>query len=266
MTERESPLRIVLVDDEPLGRASLRSLLAKDPGVELVAECANGLEAVAAVRAERPDILFLDIQMPGMTGFEVVEELEEDDLPVVVFATAFDQYALDAFEVHAVDYLLKPFDDERFRVALERAKQRVERESAAALREQLSDLLSTVVAGKPAQEDSSKLSTKLSIHREGRVDLVDTEDLVWVEAADQYVMLHTVRGDFLMRESMGKLEVSLDPARFLRTHRSAIVALDQVCALERLGGGVGRVQLASGAWLPVSRSRMASVKARLAAR
>jgi two-component system, LytTR family, response regulator len=263
MTEPANRPRVIFADDEPLGRATLRSLLEQDGGVEIVAECANGLEALEAVRSERPDILILDIEMPGMTGFEVAQELEDEGPPVIVFATAFDEYAVGAFEVHAADYLLKPFDDERFAKALARAKQRVGGESPIAVRDQLSDLLSTLAANKPARSDSPEIVSRLTIHREGRVELVETDELIWVEAADQYVMLHTTRGNFLMRESMGKLEHILDPVRFQRTHRSTIVALDQVRVLERVGGGVGRVQITNGEWLPVSRSRMAGLKARL---
>ncbi|MCB9914021.1 MAG: response regulator transcription factor [Planctomycetes bacterium] len=263
MSEPARKLRVVFADDEPLGRATVRTLLERDPGVEVVAECKNGVEAVAAVRRERPDILILDIEMPGLSGLEVVEELEDDEPPVVVFATAYDHYAVHAFDVHAVDYLLKPFDDERFATALGRAKERASRENGATLRERLSDLLETLTERQAATARREPATTRLSIHREGRVDLIDTADLVWVEAQDQYVMLHTRRGDFLMRESMGKLEQTLDPARFLRTHRSAIVALDQVRTLERQSGGVGRVQLANGLWLPVSRSRMSTVRAHL---
>lgn len=263
MSEASQPMKVVFADDEPLSRATMRKLLARDPNIKVVAECANGVEVVDAVRSERPDILILDIQMPGLTGFEVVEELEDEGPPVIVFATAYDQYALHAFEVHAVDYLLKPFDDERFEKAMERAKLRAERESRAVVGEQLSGLLETLNKDRTEQPSSEPALTRLTIHREGRVDVVNTEDLVWIESADQYVMLHTAQGEFLMREAMSNLERRLDPQRFLRIHRSAIVALDQVRSLERLGSGVGRVQLLSGLWLPVARSRMASLKTRL---
>lgn len=263
MSESGRTMRVVFADDEPLSRATMRKLLARDPGVEVVAECANGVEAVRAVRSERPDILILDIQMPGLTGFEVVEELEDEDPPVIVFATAYDQYALDAFEVHAVDYLLKPFDDERFQKAIERAKLRAERDSRAVVGEQLSGLLETLNEGRSADGADEPVLTRLTIHREGRVDVVETDDLIWIESADQYVMLHTAEGEFLMREAMSKLERSLDPQRFLRVHRSAIVALDQVRSLERLSSGVGRIHLKDGLTLPVARSRMATLKARL---
>ncbi|HIG11841.1 MAG: LytTR family DNA-binding domain-containing protein [bacterium] len=262
MAEAARRVRVIFADDEPLGRASLRSLLEADPEVEIVGECVNGVEALKAVRSERPELLFLDIQMPGLSGFEVAEELEEDP-PVIIFATAFDQYALAAFEVNAVDYLLKPFDDERFRQALLRAKQRLASNSARTVGEELSGLLATLAAQRSAAADPQEIVTRLTIPREGRMDLVETVDLHWVEASDQYVMLHTAHGEFLMRESMGRLERILDPEAFQRTHRSTIVAVHQIRTLERLGGGVGRIQIADGTWLPVSRSRMASVRARL---
>jgi two-component system, LytTR family, response regulator len=265
MGETDRKLRVVLADDEPMGRASIKALLARDSEIELVAECANGMEAVAAVREMSPDILFLDVQMPGMGGFDVIEALEAGELPVIVFATAYDQYAVDAFEVHAVDYLLKPFDDERFATALSRAKDRVVSRSTEEQERDASELL-TAIRDSTADtaERQEGITRRLSIHREGRVDIVDTDDLQWVEAADQYVQLHTTGGDLLMRKSMSYLEANLDPERFLRTHRSAIVAIAEIRTLERHGNGGGRVRISDGIWVPVSRSRMAVLRKRLA--
>ncbi len=264
MSPSDRVLRVVVADDEPMGRASIVALLARDRRVQVVAECANGMETVAAIREHRPDVLFLDVQMPGMGGFDVIHALEPGELPVVVFATAYDQYAVEAFEVHAVDYLLKPFDDERFATALERAKERVlsqsvdEREQAASqVKAAVSDSTNDIA------ENEGGVTRRLTIHREGRVDVVDTDDLQWVEAADQYVQLHTADGVFLMRKSMTYLEKHLDPDRFLRVHRSAIVAMEQIRSLERIGTGGGRVRISDGTWIPVSRSRMAPLRARL---
>ncbi|MFT7668992.1 MAG: two-component system LytT family response regulator [Planctomycetota bacterium] len=255
-------LRVVLADDEPMARLSVKSLLSKDEGVQLVAECANGMQAVEAVREHKPDILFLDIQMPGMGGFEVLETLDEEELPTVVFATAFDRYAVEAFDASAVDYLLKPFDDERFFRALERAKDQVgkRKESAEQVGELLAKYGQTI---SDEQEASNGPLMRITIPREGRIDVVETAELFWIEAADQYVDLHTKNGVFLMRESMAKLERCLDPTRFQRIHRSVIVALDAVRALERQPGGTGRVQVADDKWLPVSRSRYTALKARI---
>lgn len=262
MSSSSQTYRVLVVDDEPMARLSVRSLLEKDEQVEVVGEAINGLQAVKQVREQRPDILFLDIQMPGMGGFDVVEFLDEAELPVIVFATAFDQYALDAFNVSAADYLLKPFDDERFALALERAKLRVGSDGDRA--QQVENLLTSyggTIASEQAQAGGP--SQQLKIMREGGIDLIDASELLWVEAADQYVQLHTKRGTFLMRESMGKLERTLDPDLFQRVHRSAIVRLALIRTLERQSGGTGRVLVDDETWLPVSRSRYTSLKARL---
>lgn len=264
MNDLPSKIRVALADDEPMARASIRALLGRDPEIELVAECNNGMEAITAVRDLSPEILFLDVQMPGMDGFDVVDVLSPDELPVVVFATAFDQYAVGAFDVHAVDYLLKPFDDERFATALQRAKERVRGDLVAEQARQIAGVLSTLdERDADAAKPTGELARRLTIHREGRVDIVGTDDLIWVEAADQYVQLHTPDGVFLMRESMSHLQAILDPERFHRIHRSAIVALEHIRALERHSGGGGRVRIGESTWVPVSRSRMAELRARL---
>lgn len=257
-------LRVAIADDEPLARATLRGLLEADPEVELVAECRNGDEAVSAVRAEAPDLLFLDVQMPGRDGFAVLDELGEDDSPRVVFVTAYDRYALRAFDVHAVDYLLKPFTDERFRQALGRAKAALAQEGAGGMGPEVAELLSAREAqGDPADSAPAAPLERLSIHREGRIELVETAAIEWIEAADQYVQIHADDGTHLMRESLSRLERRLDPARFLRVHRSALVALDRVRSLESTGSGTGRLLLASGTTVPVSRARAPRVRERL---
>ncbi len=267
MTDTDKKLGVIVVDDEPMARGSLRTLLAKDSEVELLHECRNGREAVDAVREHAPQILFLDIQMPGMTGFDVIAELDEDETPVVVFATAYDQYALRAFEVSAVDYLLKPFDDERFRSALERAKERAGKNVGdPGMGPELSTLLDSVTR-KDVEDDPDPDGdlpwTKLAIHRKGRLDLLDTSEVDWVEAADQYVQVHIGTNVHLMRQSMSKLEKCLDPERFYRVHRSAIVAIDGVRRLEMLGGGSARILLGTDTWVPVSRSRLPGLKQRI---
>lgn len=233
------PLRVLVVDDEPYARATLVKLLADARDVELVGECANGEEALESVRALTPDLVFLDVEMPACDGLSFLDALPEEARPAVVFTTAHDRYATRAFDEQAVDYLLKPFSDERFHVALERAVERFR--SAPA----------------PRRPESLK---RLSIHREGRIELVDVADVEWIQSADQYVRIHTGESEHLMRQSMSELERALDPARFARVHRSAIVALDRVTRLETAGRGTGRVLLASGTWVPVSRSRVAAVR------
>lgn len=256
-------LRVLIVDDEPMARASLVHLLAGDDEVEIVGQCSDGLEALAAIRSDKPDLVFLDIQMPGKTGLEVLEELDDDERPQIVFCTAYDQYAVRAFEVHALDYLLKPFDDARFARALGRAKK-------ASGQPGLGDLLSQV-DGRGTQafgEMEPPTGTvdapgRITIHREGRVDIVEVETIDWIEAADQYVRLHTSGGEMLMRASMGHMESTLEGYDFLRVHRSAIVALSRVKSLESRGGGIGRLLLQDGTWVPVARARMAGVRKRL---
>ena len=259
----EPRMKCVIVDDEPLARSTLRKLVHEDAELELVAECANGREALAAVIAQRPELLILDVQMPGLDGFEVVDELD-GDVPLVIFATAYDRFALRAFEVHAVDYLLKPFDDERFREALTRAKARRKLEQVAVLSQQLSALLESVRAAPPAAPVAAqRYLERLSIAHTGRVELVDTADIVWIEAADQYVLIHTATSEHLLRQPLADLETKLDPARFARIHRSAIVALPHIRRFDRDAGGTVKVLVCKDLWLPVSRSRTASSREKL---
>ncbi len=259
----EAKLRVLIVDDEPMARATLTELLGKDGDVELIGEAADGNQALASIRQLQPDLVFLDIHMPAKDGLEVLEELSEDERPRVIFTTAYDKYAVRAFEVHALDYLLKPFDDARFDQALDRAKRAAQRESG----EGLTDLLKAVgTRGKAGLESVEPAEgriedpDRISIHREGRIDVVEVDTIEWIEAADQYVRLHTKSGELLMRASMSHMEQTLDPDRFLRVHRSALVPLDRVRTLESRGGGIGRLLLADGTWVPVARARMASVR------
>lgn len=260
MPEAPSILRVVIVDDEPRARASLRKLLEADCEVELVGECANGREAVEAARAHAPDLMFLDVQMPGMTGLQVLEELVGDERPAVIFTTAYDQYALEAFDEHAVDYLLKPFDDERFLRALTRAKERIRSEALANVGRKVADIVASMGRSALESEDRPAYAERLSVHREGAIELIEVTDIEWIEAADQYIRLHTRDSERLMRQAMGELEKILDPARFVRTHRSAIVALEAIVRLESQSGGTGRVLLRGGSWVPVSRSRIPAIR------
>jgi two-component system LytT family response regulator len=261
MTEPNPKLRAIIADDEPLARSTLRTLLGADADITLVAECADGAAAVAAVRQHAPDLLLLDVQMPGLGGFDVLAQLGAQVPPLVIFVTAYDRYAIRAFDVHALDYLLKPFDDERFHEALARAKRRHKLERVVGMTQQLSALLDDV-RGAAASNSASPLQ-RLTIHREGQIEVVEVGDIEWIEAADQYVILHTESAEHLLREPLADLEKQLDPARFVRIHRSAIVALARVRKFEREASGVGRVLLAKNQWLPVSRSRVALLRERL---
>jgi two-component system LytT family response regulator len=262
MAEPGHKLRAIVADDEPLARSTLRRLLGADADIALVAECADGAAAVAAVRQHSPDLLFLDVQMPGLGGFDVLAQLGPQVPPLVIFVTAYDRYAIRAFDVHAVDYLLKPFDDERFHEALAQAKRRHKLERLVGMTRQLSALLDDVRGGASSSGLAAPLQ-RLTIHREGQIEVVEVGDIEWIEAADQYVIVHTEQAEHLLREPLADLEQQLDPARFVRIHRSAIVALARVRKFEREASGVGRVLLAKNKWLPVSRSRVAALRERL---
>lgn len=244
-----SPIRVLLVDDEPLVRRGLRSLLAEEAGVEIVGEARNGAEAVSLIQDEAPDLVFLDVQMPGLDGLGVLAALAPEDRPAVVFVTAFDQYAVRAFDLHAVDYLLKPFDPPRFRTALERARERLRPGARAAGQEALSGLLAEL-----QRQTGTGGPDRLAVREGGRIVLVPVEEIDWIEAADNYVRLHRGNRYHLLRESLGRLEETLDPRRFARIHRSAMVNLSRVKALEPAPGGEYDVILTDGRRLTLSRS------------
>jgi two-component system LytT family response regulator len=239
--------RTLIVDDEPLARERLRRLLETEPDVELIGECADGRTAVAAIREQTPDLVFLDVQMPELNGFEVLEQLRGGRLPLVVFVTAYDQFALKAFEVHAVDYLLKPFDRERFQVTWRRAQDQLRHQRAGELNQRLSALLDDL---KPP----SKAVDRLAVKSSGRVVFVRVEEIDWVEAADNYVELHVGEESHLHRETMADLEQMLPPGRFMRISRSTIVNVDRIKELQPLFHGEYAVILRNGTRLTLSRS------------
>jgi two-component system LytT family response regulator len=241
-------LRILIVDDEPLARERVRALLLSETSAEIIGECSNGIEAIASIRNERPDIVFLDMQMPGADGLQVVNQLPPGERPAIIFITAHDRFAVDAFGVHATDYLLKPFDPERFKQALARATEQIRARRAGDLNAKLETLLADAV---PAQKKPSRLAFKT----DGRVVFLKPEEIVRVEAADNYVLLHLVDAPRLMlRETMSALEERLGPD-FARVNRSAIVRLDQVKELQPTFHGDYTVVLRDGTRLPLSRSQ-----------
>lgn len=241
--------RVLVVDDEPLARERLRKLLEKEPEIELVGECSDGASAVQAIQTQSPDMVFLDVQMPELDGFGVVAQVGRDKMPAVVFTTAHDQFALKAFEVHAVDYLLKPFDKERFQTALRRAIEQVQRRQSGDLSQRLSSLLADVQSG-----PRSKYASRIAVKSSGRVVFVKVDDIDWVEAADNYVSLHVGNEEHLHRETMAALEAQLPPANFMRISRSTIVNVDRIKELQPLFHGEYSVILRSGAKLTLSRS------------
>ncbi|HKV73028.1 MAG TPA: LytTR family DNA-binding domain-containing protein [Gemmatimonadales bacterium] len=254
-----APLRVVVVDDEPLVRVGLRRTLAAIPGVELVADCRHGLEAIKVIRSQRPDLVLLDIQMPGLTGFDVVTALDQAERPAIVFVTAFDEHAVRAFEVQAVDYLLKPFDDERVARAIERARQRLEADRVLAGTTGLAGLVGVL-------NDRSPWLERLLVRERGRTEVVAIDEVEWFEAADNYVRLHLGARREVVRETLSGLERRLDPARFCRVHRSIIVNLSRVRRLAVAQSGDGEATLQSGASIPVSRGSRKSLEEALAGR
>jgi two-component system LytT family response regulator len=260
MSAEAKKIRTLIVDDEPLARRTIRNLLADDPEVEIIGECAGGAEAVESIRRRPPDLLFLDIQMPGMDGFDVLSAVELERISAVIFVTAYDAYALKAFEVHALDYLLKPFTDERFREALARAKSHVELREARGLAESLRAFLSGRVtseeetAAAPAPKKGGYL-TRFMVKVGGRVIFINPSDVDWIEADNYYVKLHVGGRAHLLRLSMKELEERLDPKTFWRTHRSAIINLDRVKELHQHPSGEYVVVLRDGTELKLSRAR-----------
>jgi two-component system LytT family response regulator len=249
-------VRVLVADDEPLARERLRTLLAREEWVDLVAECPNGTEAIDAIGRLQPDLVLLDIQMPGASGFEVIEAVGPERMPLVVFVTAFDRYALRAFDVHALDYLLKPFDRERFHEALLRARQHLERRGTGDLERRLLELVQDL---KP----SSQRLERFVIKSGGRVFFVRSEEIDWIEAAGNYVKLHVGNDTHLFRETMNALEAQLDPDTFFRIHRSHIVNIERVKELQPWFNGEYVVFLRSGTRLTLSRGYREKLQERI---
>ena len=230
-------LKAAIVDDEELARGYIRELLGPHPDIEIVADCANGFEAVKAIGETAPDLLFLDVQMPKLDGFEVLELIDPTRTPVVIFITAYDQYAMRAFDAHAVDYLLKPFDAARFERALERARRRLGERQVP----------QPVIARATVRE-------RIVVKDGARVHVIPIGKLDYVEAQDDYVALHSEGRSYLKQQAIGEIEAMLDPARFVRIHRSAIVNLERIARIEPYGKDSRLAILTDGTRLPVSRS------------
>ncbi|HEX8944545.1 MAG TPA: LytTR family DNA-binding domain-containing protein [Gemmatimonadaceae bacterium] len=239
-------IRAVIVDDEELARDRIQTLLEQQPDVEVVGVCTDGPSAVETIDRTQPDLVFLDVQMPGMDGFEVVDNLERTKMPAVVFVTAHDAHALRAFEIHALDFLLKPFDQTRFEKALERARGQLGRNKGTVLDSRLVSLLEEL-------HEERKYSERLIVKSSGRVFFVRTEEIDWVEASGNYVKIHTKSDAHLLRESMKNMEAKLDPKTFVRIHRSAIVNIDHIKELEPWFHGEYIVIMRDGTRLTASR-------------
>jgi two-component system, LytTR family, response regulator len=234
----------LIVDDEPLAREGVRLNLEGEPDVEVVGECGDGPSAVQAIRTLNPDLVFLDVQMPGLDGFGVLEELAADRMPVVIFVTAYDEFALRAFDAHALDYLLKPFDAERFQKALARARRQLSNQEVIGTR--LITMLEEL-HGRTRPVD------RLAVRTGGRIIFLRTDEIDWIEAEGNYARLHVGGKAYLLRETMSNLEGKLDPRSFVRIHRSTIVRIDRIREMEPLFQGEYQVTLNEGTRLTSSR-------------
>ncbi len=263
-------LRILIVDDEPLARQRLEDLLQQEAGVEIVGTADNGDAAIQGIRDWKPDLLFLDVQMPGKTGLDVVREIGAEAMPATIFVTAYDQYALKAFELAAVDYLVKPFDDERFEQAFRRARRVIELEEVGRLRTQLLAVLQGGGPGAAAGATGgggdgrrAEFLERIAVETKGQVRVVPVKQIDYIVASGPYAELYVGDKRYIIRERMQTLEERLDPTRIFRIHRSAIVPLDQVETLRRTPGGDNALQLRGGVRLKVSRSRFEELEKRM---
>ena len=240
-------IRAIIVDDEPPARNKIRELLKTDPDVEIIDECSNGREAVQTIVAKSPDLMFLDIQMPELDGFGVIEAIGPDQLPAVIFVTAYDHYAVQAFEIHAVDYLLKPFDRQRFQTALDRAKTHIQPDHRKELNQQLNSILHDLRG--PARQHE-----RFVVKSGGRVFFLKNDEIDWIEAAGNYVRVHVGKEAHLLRETMNAIAKKLDPAFFIRIHRSTFVNIEKIKELQPWFHGEHVVILRDGTQLTMSRS------------
>jgi two-component system LytT family response regulator len=239
-------LRTLIVDDEPLARDGIRMHLEEQPDVEIIGECADGPAAVEAIRRLEPDLIFLDVQMPGLDGFGVLEKLRDGPVPEVVFVTAYDQFALQAFESHALDYLLKPFDADRFKRSLDRVRTHLRGRRRMMADARLFHLLDDL-------RNKPRYLERIVVRSGGRILILRVDDVDWIESAANYVKLHVGGRTYLLRETMTRMEEMLDPKKFVRIHRSTIVRVERIRMLEPLFQGDFLVILEDGSRLPSSR-------------
>lgn len=260
-----SQIRSLIVDDEPLARERLRELADDAPSVTVVGEAEDGPEAAQAIQDLDPDLVFLDVQMPGMSGIDVIEEVGHEAMPVTVFVTAYDQYAIKAFDLAAVDYLLKPFDDERFEQALSRARKQIENREAEAISHRLLQMLrerDPSLLEEASTRDEPYLE-RIAVQGHGKARIIPVDTITHITADGSYAELHTADDTYVIRERMKTLAARLDPAEFVRVHRSAIVRLNEVELILRSGGGDYAVRLQDGTKVSVSRGRIDELQERL---
>ncbi len=243
----EAKIRALIVDDELLARKFIRRMLKHEPDWELVGEASNGKEAVDTIKLQKPDLVFLDVQMPEMDGFAVLEAVGLGQLPEIVFTTAYEAYAIRAFELHALDYLLKPFDQQRFRDAIKHAKERLHSRQQEDGRRQIGALLERMNSKQPYLD-------RLIIKADGRITFLSTHEIDWIEADDKYVHLHTSKGARMVRQTLTAMETQLDPAKFVRIHRSTMVNVERIKELQPLFNGEYSLHLEDKTRLTLSRT------------
>jgi two-component system LytT family response regulator len=243
-----SKIRALIVDDEVLARRRLKQFLSEIPDIEVIGECEDGRSALAFITEHAPDLLFLDVQMPVMDGFSLIQELNVNQVPAIIFVTAYDEFALRAFEVHALDYLLKPFNRERFRRAVEHARLQIETAHAADFGQRLKHLLADFTL------DDAGHRTRLAVRSNGRTLFISTDEIDWIRAANSYTELHVGRETHLLRETISQLERQLDPRRFVRIHRSTIVNIARIREMSPLFNRDQVLILRDGTRLSVSRT------------
>ena len=257
MTPRD-PITVIIAEDEPVQRRRLARLLGAELDVHIVAQCSGGRDAIMRIREEAPDVVFLDVQMPDCSGFEVLREVGVDRMPVVVFVTAFEQYAVKAFEVHAVDYLLKPYDEARFRVALERARTQVavraggEAPDVDRVRALLAEMLQDIAPAAAAARAST--FEQIAVKVDGAVRILRVDDVDWLETEGNYVRIHVGKESYLLRQTAARMESDLDPRRFVRVHRRYLVNLSRVVEVQPWFGGDAVLVLRDGSKLRLSRT------------
>ena len=240
-------IRTLIVDDEPLARERVMRFLRDESDIAIIGECGDGNEAIKIIRQQKPDLVFLDIQMPEKNGFEVIKSIDAKSVPAIIFVTAYDQYALQAFDVHALDYLLKPFNRERLHRAVKRALENIENRNRGNLDDRLTSLIADLKAEK-------KYLERLVVKSVGRVFFLKTDEIDWIEASGNYLKLHVGRESHLIRETMNGIEAKLNPDKFLRIHRSTVVNIDRIKELHPMFSGDYAVILRNGTELTLSRN------------
>lgn len=244
---KDRNIRVMIVDDEPLARHGLREILSLEQDFEVIAECTDGAEALSEYQNQQPDVLFLDIQMPETDGFDVVKQLPSDELPFIVFITAYNEFALKAFTANALDYVLKPFDSERIQMTLKRIREMVRLKQQAGYSERILKALSSF-------SPTRSYLVRIPIRHAGKIILVSIGDVIWIEAAADYINIHTAKEKFITRESIGEIETQLEPTRFVRIHRSSIINIQHIKELQTNHHGDYTVLLDNGTSLPVGRN------------